>query len=67
MTTIRNFEAAFKPCGKLAIYDLASLEKRDEFAFTRPVSLSWFSQDGKKLFLLTANQSVYVLNAAGTK
>src|SRR5262245_21272200 len=33
--------------GKLAVYDLASLEKRDEFTFTHPVSLTSFSQDGK--------------------
>jgi hypothetical protein len=53
--------------GKLAIYDLASLEKRDEFTFTHPVSLASFSQDGKRLFVLTANQSVYVLNVAEAK
>jgi beta-barrel assembly-enhancing protease len=53
--------------GKLAIYDLASLEKRDEFTFTHPVSLTSFSQDGKKLFVLTANQAVYVLNVVGTR
>jgi len=50
--------------GKLAIYDLASLEKRDEFTFTHPVSLTSFSQDGKRLFVLTANQAVYVLDVA---
>ncbi|HKQ76419.1 MAG TPA: M48 family metalloprotease [Blastocatellia bacterium] len=53
--------------GKLTIYDLASLEKRDEFTFTHPVSLTSFSQDGKKLIVLTANQSVYVLNVDGTR
>jgi hypothetical protein len=53
--------------GKLAVYDLASLEKRDEFTFTHPVSLTSFSQDGKRLFVLTANQAVYVLNVAGTR
>ena len=53
--------------GKLTVYDLATLEKRDEFTFTHPVSLTSFSQDGKKLFALTANQAVYVLNVDGTK
>src|SRR5262245_13173325 len=53
--------------GKLAVYDLASLEKRDEFTFTHPVSLTSFSQDGKRLFVLTANQAVYVLDVSGTK
>ncbi|HEY8459070.1 MAG TPA: M48 family metalloprotease, partial [Blastocatellia bacterium] len=37
--------------GKLAVYDLASLEKRDEFIFAHPVSLASFSQDGKRLFV----------------
>jgi hypothetical protein len=53
--------------GKLAVYDLASLEKLDEFTFAHPVSNVSFSQDGKKLFVLTANQTVYILNVAGTK
>jgi Peptidase family M48 len=53
--------------GKLAVYDLASLEKRDEFTFTHPVSLTSFSQDGKRLFVLTANQAVYVLDVSGAK
>jgi hypothetical protein len=53
--------------GKLVVYDLASLEKRDEFSFAHPVSGASFSQDGKRLFVLTANQAVYVLNVAGTK
>ena len=53
--------------GKLAVYDLASLEKRDEFTFTHPVSLTSFSQDGKNLFVLTANQAVYVLDVSGTR
>jgi WD40 repeat protein len=53
--------------GKLAVYDLASLEKRDEFTFTHPVSGASFSQDGKRLFVLTANQAVYVLDVAGAK
>jgi WD40 repeat protein len=53
--------------GKLTIYDLASLEKSDEFTFSHPVSLVTFSQDGKRLFVLTANQAVYLLNVAGTK
>jgi hypothetical protein len=53
--------------GKLTIYDLASLEKRDEFTFSHPVSLTSFSRDGKRLFVLTANQSAYVLDVAGTK
>jgi hypothetical protein len=50
--------------GQLTVYDLASMEKRDQFTFTHPVSLASFSQDGKRLFVLTANQTAYVLDVA---
>jgi WD40 repeat protein len=51
--------------GQLAVYNLASMQKRDQFSFTHPVSLVSFSQDGKRLFVLTANQTAYVLDVAG--
>ncbi|HLG17929.1 MAG TPA: M48 family metalloprotease [Blastocatellia bacterium] len=50
--------------GQLALYDVASMEKRDEFVFSSPVSLARFSKDGKSLFVLTANQTAYVLDVA---
>jgi|SRR5215831_9158804 len=45
--------------GKLAVYDLETLTKRDEFIFSSPVSLLRFSADGRRLFVLTNNQSIY--------
>ncbi|HZB46746.1 MAG TPA: hypothetical protein VE360_15930, partial [Pyrinomonadaceae bacterium] len=48
--------------GQLAVYDLATMAKRDQFTFTSPVSLTRFSPDGKRLFVLTANQTAYVLD-----
>jgi Peptidase family M48 len=53
--------------GKLAIYDLDSMEKRDQFIFSSPLVLARFSADGKKLFALTANQAAYVLDVAGPR
>lgn len=53
--------------GKLTIYDLGSLEKRDQFVFSSPVSLARFSADGKKLFALTADQMAFVLDVAGPR
>jgi Peptidase family M48 len=50
--------------GKLTIYDLASMEKRDQFVFSSPVSLARFSADGRRLFALTANQSAYVIDVS---
>ena len=48
--------------GQLIVYDLATMAKRDEFTFNSPVALTRFSPDGKRLFVLTANQTAYTLN-----
>lgn len=50
--------------GQLAIYDLATLEKRDQFVFSSPVSLLRFSGDGRRLFVLTSNQMAYTLDVS---
>lgn len=50
--------------GKLAVYDLDTLEKRDEFVFASPISMLRFTPNGEQLFVLTANQTVYVLNVS---
>jgi len=46
----------------LAVYDLATFEKREQFTFASPVSLTRFSADGKRLFVLTANQTMHHLD-----
>jgi hypothetical protein len=48
--------------GKLAVYDLDTMGKRDEFIFSRPISMVRFSPDGRRLFVLTVNQTVYQLD-----
>jgi WD40 repeat protein len=53
--------------GQLTVYDLATMQKRDQFIFSSPVSLAQFSADGKRLFVLTANQTAYVLDVAAQK
>ena len=50
--------------GKLAIYDLGTMEKRDELIFSNPVSLASFSEDGARLFVLTSNQTAYVIDVS---
>lgn len=50
--------------GKLILYDLGSMEERDRFTFSSPVSLARFSSDGKSLFVLTARQIVYQLDVS---
>ncbi|MBI3652472.1 MAG: M48 family metalloprotease [Acidobacteria bacterium] len=50
--------------GQLTLYDVTTTEKRDQFMFSSPVSLAAFSQDGKRLLVVTAEQTVYVLDVA---
>lgn len=53
--------------GQLTIYDLRTMAKRDTYTFPVPVSLARFSADGKRLFVLTANQTAYVLDLFAEK
>lgn len=48
--------------GQLDVYALPTLEKRIPLIFQSPVSAESFSSDGKRLFVLTANQTAYVLD-----
>jgi WD40 repeat protein len=48
--------------GKLAVYDLDTLEKKDEFVFASPISMLRFSPNGQQLIVLTANQTIYILS-----
>lgn len=50
--------------GNLAVYDLNSMKKIDEFQFSSPIVTGRFSPDGKHLFVLTATQIVYLLDIA---
>jgi hypothetical protein len=50
--------------GKLAVYDLETMEKRDEFVFTSPIAMLRFSQDGNRLFVLTFAQTIYILDVS---
>ena len=50
--------------GKLAVYDLDTLEKRDELVFSSPISMLRFSLDGRRLFVLTVNQTAYVMDVS---
>jgi hypothetical protein len=50
--------------GQLTVYDMGSMEKRDQLSFSSPVSLTRFSDDGKSLFVLTASQMAYVIDVS---
>jgi hypothetical protein len=48
----------------LAVYDLTSQQKLDEFSFASDVDFDHFSEDGKRLFVLTTDQTGYLLEVA---
>jgi Tol biopolymer transport system component len=50
--------------GKIALYSLNNFEKRDEMVFSSPISMLRFSPDGRRLFVLTGNQTVYLLDVS---
>ena len=58
----KNLLCVENESGKLALYDLATMEKRDELVFSSPISMLTFSDDGQKLFVLTSDQTVHLLN-----
>jgi WD40 repeat protein len=49
--------------GQIDVYDLKSLEKRNLLTFPYRISAWSFSADGKRLFVLTANQVAYVFDS----
>lgn len=51
------------PRGQVEVYDLASLQKRGHLRFPYQVAAWSFSSDGKELFVMTANQVVYVFDS----
>jgi len=49
----------------LLVYDLKSLKQTDEYFFAEPVTTKAFSEDGKRLLVLTSDQTVFILDLAG--
>jgi len=52
--------------GQLRIYDLRSWQRLDDFAFSNNVVVNAFSEDGKKLLVMTDDQTVYLLDMTKT-
>jgi WD40 repeat protein len=48
--------------GEVTVYDMASSQPKQEYVFTDPISLKTFSPDGKRLFVMTASQTAYILD-----
>lgn len=50
--------------GKLSLYDLATMQKRDDFVFSSSVVMQHFSPDSRSLFVLTADQTAFMLDVS---
>ncbi len=62
VATATNLLSVENERGQLTLYDLKTMNKRDNFVFASPVSFARFSADGRRLFVLTGNQTAYLLN-----
>lgn len=49
--------------GRATVHALASLEQRAELVFSSPIALLRFTPDGKRLFVLTVDQTAYAFDA----
>jgi len=54
-----------KDAKEVDLYDLDSQQLRRRYVFTDPIALKRLSGDGKRLLVLTASQTVYLLDTTG--
>jgi WD40 repeat protein/predicted SprT family Zn-dependent metalloprotease len=66
VSSIANLLCVENEKGQLTIYNLETMEKRDQFNFSSPVSLIRFNEDGRRLLVLTSNQTAYILDVSST-
>ena len=50
--------------GHLVVYDLRTLKQTSDFSFGSRISAYLFSEDGKRLFVLTNDQTAFILDVA---
>jgi WD40 repeat protein len=53
--------------GRLAVYDARSGAKLDQLLFPDQIAYSHFSDDGKRLFVLTEHQTAFVVDVSGVR
>jgi len=51
--------------GHLVVYDLHTLKQTSDFYFPSRISANLFSEDGKRLFVLTNDQTAFILDVSG--
>jgi hypothetical protein len=52
--------------GELEVYDLATMSKSDQLSFAHNISSVDFVENGKRLFVLTSDQSAYLVQYANS-
>jgi hypothetical protein len=57
--------ALYSEASRVKLYELATSQVRYEYEFPDPVALKRFSSDGKRMLVLTAAQTVYIVDVAG--
>jgi WD40 repeat protein len=65
ISTTAKLLAVEKGSGNLYIYDLDSLDEVDHYVFSSPILMSRFTDDGRKLWAFTADQTAYTLDSPG--
>ena len=64
---VSNLLALNQGAGKLAVYDARTGAKLDQLLFPEQIAYSHFSDDGKRLFVLTRYQLAFVLDVSGVR
>ncbi len=62
LSTAAGILAVENELGQIDVYDLKPLEKRNLLTFPYCISAWSCSADGKRLFVLTANQLAYIFD-----
>ncbi len=65
INSVKPIAAVENFAGQLSIYNLDNGRKINDLVFPSSVVFTKFSRDGKKLFVLTADQNYYLFNAEG--
>jgi WD40 repeat protein len=60
-----NLLAIQNATGTLDMYDLKTFQKRETYVFPTRIGMVQFNPDGKRLFVLTSDQTAYVLDTSG--
>ncbi|HEX8738139.1 MAG TPA: M48 family metalloprotease [Pyrinomonadaceae bacterium] len=50
--------------GRITVYDIATGTERERLSFTKNISVAQFADDGKRLFILTADQTAFLFDTS---